>query len=284
MRNFTGVLAFLFLCNAVCGADDVFMQAHRGGLDEVPENTMAAFEHAWGIAGAVPEMDLQTTKDGVVVLMHDDTPERTTDAPLPFAKQSLAEIDFAETQRWDAGAKFAAKYAGTRIPTLDAVFEVLKVHPDRQAYLDLKAVDLDVLTKKIVAAKLEKQVIFVHGDIAKCAELKKLFPGARTMTWLSGSPTAIRAKYAALSDAQLAGVTQLQFHLPVLQAGPPIVYALDDAFLRAAVERLAKLGVGLQLRPMKFDHESLKRLVGLGVHWFVADAPAAFRRALDEHR
>lgn len=277
-----GLFAAVFATVAAADAPQVFMQAHRGGLDEVPENTMPAFEHAWGIPGAIPEMDLQTTQDGVIVLMHDDTPARTTDAPAPYATMKLAEIPFAETQRWDAGAKFGAQYSGTRIPTLAQVFDVLRAHPQREVYLDLKAVDLAQLKREIDAAGVGKQVLFVHGDIAMCARLKELFPGARTMTWLSGPPSKIQAKYAALTDAQLAGVSQLQFHLPVQSAGPPIQYALPDDFLKQAHARLKGLGVDLQLRPMKFDHESLTRLVALGVHWFVADAPAAFNRALTQ--
>lgn len=287
MRGWCLILLVFTGATIAAEAPSVFMQAHRGGLDEVPENTMPAFEHAWGIPGAIPEMDLQTTQDGVIVLMHDDTPARTTDAPAPYATMKLAEIPFAETQRWDAAAKFGAqdlraKYAGTRIPTLAQVFDVLRAHPQREVYLDLKAVDLTQLKREIDAAGVGKQVLFVHGDIAMCARLKELFPGARTMTWLSGPPSKIQAKYAALTDAQLAGVSQLQFHLPVQSAGPPIQYALPDDFLKQAHARLKGLGVELQLRPMKFDHESLTRLVALGVRWFVADAPAAFHHALTQ--
>lgn len=274
------LLVLMCAMPALAAGPEVFIQAHRGGLDEVPENTLVAYEHAWSIPGAIPEMDLQTTQDGAIVLMHDDTPARTTDAPKDEADKTIAEVTLAQTQAWDAGVKFGAQYTGTKVPTLDQVFAAMAGKPERQVYLDLKAVDLGVLKQKIVDAHLEKQVIFVHGDIAHCAELKALFPGARVMTWLSGMPKQIRARYEALTDAQLTGVTQLQFHLPLQQVGPPIQYALDDAFLKQAAERLAKLGVDLQVRPMKFDHVSLTHLVNLGIHWYVADAPAAFYKAL----
>ena len=274
------MIAAVLAVPALATGPEVFIQAHRGGLDEVPENTLVAYEHAWSIPGAIPEMDLQTTQDGAIVLMHDDTPARTTDAPKEVADKTISEVTLAQTQEWDAGVKFGAQYKGTKVPTLDQVFAAMKGKPERQVYLDLKAVDLGVLKQKILDAHLEKQVIFVHGDIAHCAELKALFPGARVMTWLSGMPKQIRARYEALTDAQLAGVTQLQFHLPLQQVGPPIQYALDDAFLKQAAERLAKLGIDLQVRPMKFDHASLTHLVELGIHWYVADAPAAFYKAL----
>ena len=138
-------VGFVFLLGASFAHADtpaIYMQAHRGGLDEVPENTMPAFEHAWAIPGAIPEMDLQTTQDGVVVLMHDDLPARTSDAESPWARKRLREIPWDVVKTWDVGAKFGAAYAGTRVPTLDDVFDAMKEHPEREAYLDLKEVDL----------------------------------------------------------------------------------------------------------------------------------------------
>jgi len=267
--------SFFATANAAAEAPAIFMQAHRGGLDEVPENTLPAFEHAWKIPGAIPEMDLQTTQDGVIVLMHDTFASRTSDAAPPWDRKRLREIPWSIVQTWDVGAKFDAAFVGTRVPTLNDVFAAMKGHPERQVYLDLKDVDLDVLKARILAEKLEKQVIFVHGNIAMCAKLKALYPGARTMTWLSGAPQQIKDRFAKLTDQEIAGLSQLQFHLQVKASGPPIEYVLDDDFLRAAVARLQPHGVVLQLRPFQFDHESLHRLAGLGIQWYVADAPAA---------
>lgn len=278
-----GVLAWclLGLLGVVARADvpAIYMQAHRGGLDEVPENTMVAFEHAWRIPGAIPEMDLQTTKDGVIVLLHDATPARTSDAAPPWDTTPLAEIPWSVVQTWDVGAKFGAAYAGTRVPTLDQVFASMQAHPERQVYLDLKAVDLDLLKKKILDAGVQDRVIFVHGNIAMCATLKALYPGARTMTWISGKPELIRERFANLRDEELDGLSQLQFHLQVKAVGPPIMYTLEDSFLREAAARLRVRGVALQVRPFRFDHESVHRLAALGATWFVADAPAALYAA-----
>jgi len=279
MRTLFGALICTLL--ATTAHAEVFVQAHRGGLDEVPENTMVAFEHAWRIPGAIPEMDLSTTSDGTIVLLHDNTPARTTDAPAPWDKTPLRRIPYTEVATWDAGVKFDPKYAGTRVPTLDEVFIAMKQDPKREVYFDLKDVDLDTLKARILAEGVAAQVIFVHGSLDMCAKLKALYPGARTMSWLSGTPARIRARYEALTDDEIRAVSQFQFHLTVKSAGPPIAYALDDEFLRAAATRLRGLGVELQLRPFAFEHASLTHLVALGVNWFVADAPAAFRAALD---
>ena len=260
----------------------VFFQAHRGGVEEVPENTLPALIHAWGVRGAVPEVDLQTTADGVMVCIHDDTPARTTDAPPEWRDKRIPEIPFDVLRSWDAGAYFNTRFAGARIPTLDEVFALMKDRPESQIYLDLKGVDLDALLARIRAAGLERRIIFVHGDPARCRKLSALYEGARTMTWLSGPVKQVKRRFEQLAAGGFAGIYQIQFHLPVTSAGPPIEYAFDDEYLRDAVRRAAAAGVELQARPFAFDAASLRRLIDIGIHWYVTDAPAAFAAAVQE--
>jgi glycerophosphoryl diester phosphodiesterase len=92
-----------------------FVTGHRGGALEVPENTLAAFARAIG-HGVNPEMDVRLSSDGHVVVIHDDTVDRTTDGSGAVASMTLAEL-----QALDAGSHFAAQYAGEPIPTLDQV-------------------------------------------------------------------------------------------------------------------------------------------------------------------
>ncbi|NJN83397.1 MAG: hypothetical protein HC802_14675 [Caldilineaceae bacterium] len=49
----------------------VFFQAHRGSVDEAPENTLSAFRHAWRFPGSIPETDIRTTADGALICLHD---------------------------------------------------------------------------------------------------------------------------------------------------------------------------------------------------------------------
>lgn len=275
--------AAMILWMSLCAAPEsnsntpaVLFQAHRGGVDEVPENTLAAYEYAWSISGAVPEVDVAVTSDGVMVCLHDDTPERTTDAPAPWSAMNIERIPFEETRKWDAGVKFSAHYAGERIPTLEEVFGRMKGRPERQVYLDLKNVDLDTLAARIHTYGLEKQIIFVHGTQSMCVKLQALYPGVRTMTWLSGKPEAIRRQFAKYARGKFCGISQLQMHLLPATEAPGITYVLDDAFLAEAVRTTRASGVELQLRPFKFDARSLRHLFDLGVRWYVTDAPKAF--------
>ncbi len=99
--------------------------AHRGASGTFPENTLSAFRAAIDAGADMCELDVQLTRDGAVVVIHDETVERTTDG-----KGEVAELTLEELKRLDAGAKFkgtikAGALKGVeRIPTLDEVFSV----------------------------------------------------------------------------------------------------------------------------------------------------------------
>jgi len=95
--------------------------AHRGTSARVPENTTAAFDHAWSLGVDAIEFDLRLTRDGAAVVIHDATVDRTTDGTGRVEEMSLAEL-----QRLDAGFHFTAdgttfpfRGQGLRIPTFD---------------------------------------------------------------------------------------------------------------------------------------------------------------------
>jgi len=279
-------LAFILALAAASGAEaqthpaQIFFQAHRGGLLEVPENTLAALRHAWACPGAVPEIDLRTTKDGVLICLHDDTPARTLEVPEAFHDTDIAEISFEQLREWDAGVKFGPRYTGESVPRLDEVFEMMKQAPQRQIYLDLKGVDLDDLDALIRRYGLLENVIFVHGKQSTCVALKKRFEGARTMTWLSGIPFLIKRRFEDMAETGFQGIDQIQFHLKTNKAEGAIEYVFDEDYLRYAFQKTKAAGVQLQLRPFRFDAASLRPLIEIGVRWFVADEPRRFSQAL----
>ena len=282
------VLSLFVTLVCVCGGADeqpappqISYQAHRGGLKEVPENTLAAVRHAWGCPGAIPEVDVCTTQDGAFVLMHDDTPRRTTTAPEAFKDQPISKIPLETIRQWDAGIKFNAKFTGEKVPMLTEVFEEMKGRPERQVYLDLKDIDLKKLGAMIDEYGVKDQVIFVHGDPAKCLELTTLFPGARTMTWLSGPARTIKQRFQALAETGFKGISQIQLHLKATKTEPAIQFALDSDFLREAAQKARAAGAELQVRPFSIDARSLNHLIGMGIYWYVTDEPARFAEILN---
>ncbi|MBL8952164.1 MAG: glycerophosphodiester phosphodiesterase [Myxococcaceae bacterium] len=104
--------------------------AHRGGARAYPENTLYAFEKALNLHGMhVLELDVHSTKDGVLVVAHDDTVDRCTDAKGPIAGFTLREL-----KALNAAAKFP-EAGRVEVPTLD---EVLTAFPKARLNIELK--------------------------------------------------------------------------------------------------------------------------------------------------
>ncbi|MGW3287836.1 glycerophosphodiester phosphodiesterase [Streptomyces sp. NPDC001002] len=96
--------------------------AHRGASTLAPENTLAAVDAAAGLGVDWVENDVQRTKDGELVVIHDDGLRRTTDVEEVFpgrAPWKVKDFTAAEIARLDAGSWFASRFAGVRVPTLD---------------------------------------------------------------------------------------------------------------------------------------------------------------------
>ncbi len=94
--------------------------AHRGYRAAYPENTLSAFIGAGEIGAPMIELDVTLTRDRALVVIHDDTLNRTTDGRGPVRAFTLAEI-----KALDAGGWFHPRFAGERVPTLAEVFDVV---------------------------------------------------------------------------------------------------------------------------------------------------------------
>jgi glycerophosphoryl diester phosphodiesterase len=132
--------------------------AHRGSSAHAPENTLAAFRLAVEQNATVVELDAKLSADGQVVVIHDDTVDRTTDGTGGVGSMTLSEL-----KRLDAGIKFSPEFKTERIPTLAEVFEA--VGDQIVVNVEMKNVTspIDDLPDKVVsliqAYGLEKKVI-----------------------------------------------------------------------------------------------------------------------------
>src|SRR5262249_15124436 len=93
---------------------------HRGLLRHAPENTLASFESCLALRLGF-ELDVRRSKDGTLVVLHDDDASRTTDG-----KGKVDKLELADLKRLDAGRWFGESFAGQRVPTLDEVLTLLK--------------------------------------------------------------------------------------------------------------------------------------------------------------
>ena len=94
--------------------------AHRGDVAAAPENTIAAFESAIAKGVQQIEFDVDLSKDGELVVMHDSTVDRTTNGT-----GKVTELTFAEIRALDAGSWFSEEFKGARVPTLRETLEVI---------------------------------------------------------------------------------------------------------------------------------------------------------------
>lgn len=110
---------------------DLMVIGHRGAAGNAPENTLASIREALRQDADAIEVDLHQSLDGVVVAIHDDTVDRTTDGKGKVANHTLAQL-----KKLDAGAWFDIDYAGQRIPTLAEVLDATP--PEATLILELK--------------------------------------------------------------------------------------------------------------------------------------------------
>ncbi|MFW6170905.1 MAG: glycerophosphodiester phosphodiesterase [Planctomycetota bacterium] len=97
--------------------------AHRGASSTHPENTLPAFEEAIRLGAAMIEFDVALTKDGQLILMHDHTIDRTTNASGRVSDWTLKDL-----KELDAGSWKEARFKETRIATLDEALSMMPVN------------------------------------------------------------------------------------------------------------------------------------------------------------
>lgn len=153
--------------------------AHRGGKDETDENGIESFADALsrGIPGA--ETDLRLTKDGEIVLMHDDTVDRTTTSSGRIADMTLAEVK-----------RLSLRKTGRRVPTFAEFCEVYRGVPNLDIEIELKLNADDEPAEKLdhylrgacemaSAALVPGTFTFTSGHAATLRRMRSLFPEAR---------------------------------------------------------------------------------------------------------
>jgi len=231
------------------------VHGHRGAAGLAPENTLAAFRKAIALGVDALEMDLHVTRDGEVVVIHDETLDRTTDG-----RGSIADLTLEEVKRWDAGGKFAPAFRGERVPTLREVIELVKASGSPRLRLDLevkfgegqegKPEDFEEHVLEVLRQTgfLERVNIisFHHPSLVK---MKALEPKIRTGLLEGGQqspqdPVGLVRQYQAdyysprFRQVTATVVTALR------QAGIPIVpWTVNE---EAEMRRLMSLGIGTQ--------------------------------------
>lgn len=172
--------------------------AHQGASSYAPGNTLAAFDLALRMGARHIELDVNSTSDKHIVVMHDDTLDRTTNGSGPITSHTLAAL-----RELDAGSWFGIKFKGERIPTFDEVLERYKgrmhIHTEIKGHTCLAQQIADLVRKH----GMEEQVTITSFQKIRLEEIRAYAPEL-PVGWLVAEVTD-----AIIDQAQAMGLTQL---------------------------------------------------------------------------
>lgn len=231
---------------------------HRGTCTDRPECTLAALQYAIDVGAHVVEIDVRTSKDGVLFLLHDGVLDRTTNGTGPGNQRTMAEL-----KQLDAGGWLEEKYRGERIPTLGEALELCRDKID--VLLDLKEQGEDYA--KAVARDVTEHgnpartILGVHS-VEQAGHFRQVLPKSRQLGFIAG-PESIEA----VADA---GVDIIRLWPAWLQDGD------------GPVERVRKAGVQLQLNATIGAPRDALPLLRYRPDMLLVDNPAALKATLDE--
>ncbi|MGQ5634890.1 MULTISPECIES: glycerophosphodiester phosphodiesterase [unclassified Streptomyces] len=159
---------------------------HRGVMGVEPENTLRSFVAAQDAGLDVIELDLHLSKDGALVVMHDDEVDRTTDGTGPIADKTLAEL-----RALDAGR-------GERVPVFEEVLEAVRT--------PLQAEIKDAAAARALAAVMHDRDLVGRVEVSSfhddaIAEITRLVPGVRTALIASRYGTDVVERAVAVGAA-----------------------------------------------------------------------------------
>lgn len=221
---------------------------HRGAAGHAPENTFAAFDRGLELSVDGLETDIRTTKDGVLVLLHDTTVDRTTDG-----SGAVAELTWREVRRLDAGSWFGQQYAGQRVPRLDEFLDRYGGRTTLRLELKIAGVEQKVL-RLLEERELLASSIITSFILDSLRRVKELLPEAHT-AYLFGGSTFDRG---VVAEAREVGAQQIAPRANLLT--PDMVrYARDQG--------LAVWAWGVR------DRGLLRHALGAGVGGLTLDYP-----------
>ena len=148
----------------------VYVIAHRGAHQGIPENTLAAYQKAIDLGADFVEIDVRTTRDGALVSVHNRTVGAYT-ADGNDAK--VAELTLAELKALDIGSRVDSRWQDERVPTLDEILEICR--GKISIYLDLKEASIEQVAERIRAFGMQKQVVWCVSP-GEVVEIKRCCP------------------------------------------------------------------------------------------------------------
>lgn len=249
--------------------------AHRGASAYAPENTVAAIDEAYARGAHTVEVDVQRTADGKLVLMHDTSLERTTDAEEVFpgrSSYSIGDFTLADIRRLDAGSWFDRAYAGERVPTLGEALDRLSAL-DMNLLLEIKAPELYPGIERDVRRELagRPRWLTANGPGRPHRLVIQSFDWdvvRKSKDNLYGIPHALLGKVDEDSLDEYSWADQIN----------PNHTRIDARYVRQV------RAAGFEIFPYTInDSQRMREVLRMGVDGFITDYPDVGRKAVEEH-
>ena len=265
---------------------------HRGGGKfERPDNTLSTFLWCWGNGSAL-ECDCRRTRDGIGIMLHDNTLRRTAvHVPAELADKPVSEeLDWADIREADVGSYLSPGFSHHRIPTIEAVFAAMKGHPTWLCFVDEKGAGPAYIAEKAREAGVLDQVYYSGPSPAKALEWTRAVPGGKTMLWIgtwpvpaAGHPAADVERFEAhfekvmdeLRANDFRGISIVSLHSYYDPAAPE-PFVPSEAYLRKLVDEFHAHGIPVCSIPFEGGdaEEVYFRLFDLGFDGFSSDYPS----------
>lgn len=240
--------------------------AHQGGGDLWPGNTMFAFQNAANLGVDVLEMDLHITADGALVIIHDETVDRTTDGTGEVESMTLDELkqlDAGYDWSLDDGASYPFRGQGITIPTLEEVFTAF---PDYRMTIEIKKTNTSMskpFCDMIRKHNMQDKVLVASFHDERLKEFRTECPEVATSSAKNETTAFVLLTKVFLGDFYSPRFYSLQ--VPEESGG---ITVMTESFVRAAHAR------NLAVEPWTInDKDTMRKFITWGVDGIITDRP-----------
>ncbi|HWI49137.1 MAG TPA: glycerophosphodiester phosphodiesterase [Rummeliibacillus sp.] len=237
--------------------------SHRGASGYAPEHTITSYQMGEKLHGDYIEIDLQMTKDGQLIAMHDEKLDRTTDGTGPVKDYTLDEIKHLDAGSWfnEAYPQYAkSEYVGLQVPSLEEIFQ--KFGKNASYYIETKSPDIypgmeEELLRLVDKYDINKKTLLVQSFSADSLKImNELDPSVKLIQLLSYK------KNAVITDEEIAKIKEY-----AIGVGPNHTY-LNEAYVQKVVNS------GLEIHPYTVnDKERMQQLIDWGVTGMFTNFP-----------
>jgi glycerophosphoryl diester phosphodiesterase len=252
---------------------------HRGAAGVAPENTLVAFERGLELGAQVIESDVHLTRDGVPVLIHDESVDRTTDGRGPVAERSLAELhelDAGVHFTPDEGASYPFRNQGLRIPALEKAFELF---PAARFNLEIKGTEpklVSAVAELVRSRDREELTLLTAGEDAVMANIRAELDRSGATPALGASLSDILEFIRAAQQAEAPASDSMALQIPAQFGGRPLITT-------ELLEHCHAHGVQVHVWTINLESE-IEALLDLGVDGIVTDFPGRMAKLVARRR